>query len=413
MDISKITFKYQQNTIDKAIKYFENSKVSYPKFNIFYKMGLGKTITSLGIAAKLQPKTILIVCPKSLIDMWVYNFNKFITGYMRISEAKAVNNYTTNIVVFTNYESLLSLTQPIFPDLCIFDEVHKIKNINGKIHKNINRYIMPNRTLCLTGTPIVKDLMDLFGILTCVGEQTFGHLNASQFKYKYVINGGVRSTAQLKQIIEPFTVDIDYEGLVDMPDTEDIIIPVPISVKQQFELEDIYSSNKNALVRITEAIQVTSGIPDSPKVKLCESLIDDIVADNQKVVLFVRLDKEFEYFTNKYKDICASINGKTKDRETQVQEFQSNPKIKLFIGNIQTAGVGLTLTAAHKCIFFSETYSWGDLTQAMSRIYRIGQEHSCSYYHLLCLGTIDEFIYKNIQMKNNLIEEFKKCYGGD
>jgi SNF2 family DNA or RNA helicase len=130
-------------------------------------------------------------------------------------------------------------------------------------------------------------------------------------------------------------------------------------------------------------------------------------------VIFTKFDEEFDFFMYQYKDIAVGINGKTKDRDTPVYEFQNNPEIKIFIGNMQTASMGLTLTASHDCIFYSETYTWGDADQSKARIYRIGQKHPCRYYHLLVPGTIDELIYKNLIEKTDLIEEFKKIYGGD
>lgn len=404
-------FNYQKLTVDKALKYFEDSTIKYQKFNIFFKMGLGKTITALEIVKQVKPKTVLIVCPKSLIEMWVYEFYKYLgSKYSRTNNIRNLNNSENCRVFFVNYEQLLSLRNEIIPDMCIFDEVHKLKNINGKIHKNINKYILPEKTLCLTGTPIVKDLMDLFGILTCVGPQKFDNLVASQFKYKYIINGGTNRTLQLWQILEPFTVQLGYDGLIDMPKTEDIIIPIKMSILVKDELDKIYHQNMNALARITAAVQVTS--QTYYKRTACCQLIDDIIEDGEKVVLFVRFTEEYDYFMNLYKSVCVGINGEVKDRDRQVREFENNPGVKVFIGNLQTAGVGITLIKAHKCIFYSETYSWGDAEQSKARIFRIGQDKPCIYYHLLCENSIDELIYQNIINKTNLIEEFKRLYGG-
>jgi SNF2 family DNA or RNA helicase len=374
-------------------------------------MGLGKTVTALEIVKQVKPKTVLIVCPKSLIEMWVYEFYKYLGfEYSRTNNISNLNNDEVSRVFFVNYEQLLSLRHEIIPDICIFDEVHKLKNVNGKIHKNINTYILPKQTLCLTGTPIVKDLMDLFGILTCVGPQKFNNLVASQFRYKYIINGGTNRTLQLWQTIEPFTVQLEYDGILDMPKTEDIVIPIDIDWTTRQMLSEIYHENTNALARITEAVQLTSLNPQ--KRAACVQLIDDIIEDGEKVVLFVRFTEEYEYFMNLYKAVCVGINGETKDRERQVREFENNPGVKVFIGNLQTAGVGITLIEAHRCIFYSETYSWGDAEQSKARIFRIGQDKPCIYYHLLCTDSIDELIYQNIINKTNLIEEFKRLYGG-
>lgn len=402
-------FDYQQNAVDKAVNVYSNNGDS---FNLFFEMGLGKTITAIEIIKRVKHNTVLIVCPKSLIEMWAYEMAKHFPEAIRVSEPDGVYFARECAYYITNYENIRGYHQTLMPDICVFDEVHKLKNAKSFTHKCIQRIIHPRFTLKLTGTPITRDYMDLYGILTCVNTDTFMNMTAAQFYSKYVKIGGSLSIKKLMDSIEPFTVFANLEDHIDMPGYEDIVIPVDISVMSLAKLESVYRSDKNALARIIEAQKITSNIY-GPKSLALTRLISDIIEDGRKAVIFTKFDEEFDFFMYQYKEIAVGINGKTKDRNTPVYEFQNNPNIKIFIGNMQTASMGLTLTAAQDCVFYSETYTWGDADQSKARIYRIGQKHPCRYYHLLVPNTIDEMIYKNLIEKTDLIEEFKKKYGGE
>jgi SNF2 family DNA or RNA helicase len=206
----------------------------------------------------------------------------------------------------------------------------------------------------------------------------------------------------------------DLEEYINLPGYEDIVIPVQLTSRELSAHDMICHSNDNALARLTKCQQLTSGIEfQSSKRLACELLVKELLDDDEKIVLFTKYDAEFEYFMDKYSEICVGINGKTKDRETPVYEFQNNPSIKIFIGNIQTAGMGITLTSANRCIIYSETFVWGDADQARARIYRIGQTEFCTYYHLLARDTVDEMIFKSNINKTDLIQDFKKKFGGN
>lgn len=401
-------FNYQRKAVEKAISVYDNGGRS---FNLFFEMGLGKTITAIEIAKKIQHNTILIICPKSLIEMWAYEMSKHFPDATRVASPDGVYFARGPAYYITNYENIRGYQQTLTPDICIFDEVHKLKNPKSFTHKCIQRIVHPGFTLRLTGTPITKDYMDLYGIMTCVDTDRFMTMTASQFHSKYVKIGGSVSIKRLMDSIEPFTVFANLEDHIDMPGYEDIIIPVDIRLMDMMKLESIYTSNKNALARIIEAQKITSNIY-GPKSLALTRLVSDIIEDGRKVVIFTKFDEEFDFFMYQYKDIAVGINGKTKDRESAVYKFQNYPDIKVFIGNLQTASMGLTLTAATDCIFYSETYTWGDADQSKARIYRIGQKHPCRYYHLLVPNTIDDMIYTNLINKTDLIEEFKKTYGG-
>lgn len=396
-------FDFQKAWANTAVEYFKSSNLKVPRFNLFLDMGLGKTYISLDICKQLSVDSILVICPKSLVTMWEYEIN----NYFRCKPPK----YTV-----INYEQFINNDTEYKPDILILDEVHRVKNCHSKTHKRITEHVQPKRIICLTGTPITKDYMDLFGISTCCSpSQSFYGLFESQFKMRYINNKSTAHTNELIDKIKPYTLFARLEDYVNtIPNYEDVVIPVKLHEVQYSELKRIYYSENSALTRIVKAQQITSSI-DLPfgKRTACEELIYDLIAnENEKVVIFCKFDNEYNYFMQTYSNICVGINGKTKNRDEMCYEFQHNPDIKLFVANLQAASVGLTLTAAHRCIFYSETFTWGDMDQAKARIYRIGQTNFCTYYYLIGENSIDELIHLSNVNKTDLINDFKNKYGG-
>jgi SNF2 family DNA or RNA helicase len=406
-------FDYQKKWVKKGLDYFDKvPNVFSPKFNLFPDMGLGKTLVALDIVKHLEPSRLLIVCPKSLMTMWEYNAQKHLGNcvFYDITNIQPILNDKMSVTI-VNYEKFLHIKDDIYTDICIFDEAHKLKNCNSKTHKCISKYVHSGKTLCLTGTPITRDLMDLFGILTCIGPKVWNGYSESQFRNRYIVNGGAARTAELKQLISEYTVFGKLTDYIEMPPFEDIIVPVALSNAEYTYLDIVYKSKQKAITRISEAQQFTS--KSTTKRAYLDILIKDLLQDGSKIVIFVKFTEEYEYLMERYKDICVGINGSVKDRNEPVLQFQTNDKIKIFIGNLQTASLGSTLTAAHDCIFYTETYTWGDMDQSRGRIYRISQTHPCRYYHILASNTIDEMIYQSNVDKTDFIEVFKNKYGGE
>lgn len=96
------------------------------------------------------------------------------------------------------------------------------------------------------------------------------------------------------------------------------------------------------------------------------------------------------------------IYGATKDRAEQVKDFQENPDVKVFVGQLQTTGMGLTLTAASVAVFYSLDFSYANYEQSRARIHRIGQKEKCLYIHLVAKNTVDEKIMNALKHKGDI-----------
>ena len=93
---------------------------------------------------------------------------------------------------------------------------------------------------------------------------------------------------------------------------------------------------------------------------------------------------------------------KKEERGALVEQFQTDPETVLFIGQIDTAGTGITLTAADTCVYYSKNFNYATYEQSLSRIHRIGQKNRCTYIDLVVSQSVDEKITKALQAKENL-----------
>ena len=90
--------------------------------------------------------------------------------------------------------------------------------------------------------------------------------------------------------------------------------------------------------------------------------------------------------------------------------------MKIFLGSIQTANYGLTLTAASKLFIITLPYSVGEYDQVSDRLHRIGQKNAVNIYPLIFKDTIDDYVYSAIESKRSEIvkvldnEDYKSNY---
>ena len=127
--------------------------------------------------------------------------------------------------------------------------------------------------------------------------------------------------------------------------------------------------------------------------------------EDKKVVVFARFVPEIEAIKSmleKKKLGYRLIYGATKDRAEQVKDFQENPDVKVFVGQLQTTGMGLTLTAASVAVFYSLDFSYANYVQSRARIHRIGQKEKCLYIHLVAKNTVDEKIMNALKHKGDI-----------
>jgi SNF2 family DNA or RNA helicase len=165
------------------------------------------------------------------------------------------------------------------------------------------------------------------------------------------------------------------------------------------------AENAEALAKISALKQLAA----EGKMKQAIDWIKDHLDTNGKLVVFAVHKKTIDRLMNELADYNpVKVDGSVsqENRQLAVDTFQNDPRCRVFIGNINAAGVGLTLTAASSVAFAEVAWSPGEHDQAEDRIHRIGQTaDSVNAYYLLAGGTIEETMARLIDSKRKVLDQ--------
>lgn len=139
-------------------------------------------------------------------------------------------------------------------------------------------------------------------------------------------------------------------------------------------------------------------------------LVNELIEDDNKVIIGCCYDDELYKLQSYFKDKCVIYNGKmnSKQKDKSEFEFMNNPKIKVFIGNIIAAGVGINLVAANKLVFNNMSFVPGDNKQFEDRIFRIGQKNDVDIYYQIFSGTQYDRMWNIVLKKAYIIDQIIK-----
>ena len=429
------------------------------------EMGTGKTLTTIAIigASKKEKKVerVLIVCPSSVIKVWdeelkdtadyEYNIELLIgSKKQRIDNLNNLNKKDGLKIAVINYESTWRLIDQLVdfkPDMVIADESQRIKNPNSKQSKALHKLgKIAKYKLILTGTPILNTPIDIFSQYKFLNSDIYGD-SFFRFKNKYAIMGGYgnyqiigyRNKEELKEKMHDVAFRITKEEAIDLPEQIDIkrYVELDTDTRNIYEqllgnyiaqVEEGVITVDNILTKILRLSQITGGfITDDDsnikqigkeKLEELENIIDEIVIEqNKKIVIFAKFIPEIQAIEKLLQDKKLQYSKITGDvplhkRGDMVLDFQENENVKVFLAQIKTAGLGITLTKADTTVFYSLDYSYEAYTQSKSRTHRIGQQNKCTYIHLIAKDTIDEKILKAVKKKGSiaksLLEDIRK-----
>ena len=410
--------------------------------------GLGKTIQSIGIVTYVKAWPCLVICPSSLKENWRREFEK-VTGKKAMILTDAVKRnyklfYEAGLadVFIVNYESLKkyfvsSISKPtkwtlrdvffrkeieMFKSV-IIDELHRCKSSQthqSKFTKGITtgkKYVIG-----LTGTPVVNKPKDLVSQLFIINQmnQVFG--NYRHFVDTYC--AGTNEASNLKQLNallrnNCFIRREKQAVLTDLPDKQRQVVVCDISNRKEYDdaekdlikyLVDYKDASDEKIAstlrgEIMVKIGILKNISARGKLNDVFEFVDDIMEAGEKLILFIHLKEVAAAVLHKYHG-AVSITGADDmiARQSAVDRFQKDPKVKLIVCSIKAAGVGLTLTASSRVGFIEFPWTYADCEQCEDRAHRIGQKDSVTCYYFLGKHTIDGKIYKIIQTKKAIAQ---------
>ena len=414
-------------------------------------MGLGKTLQVLAVILsyveneKEAVKPSLIVAPSSLVLNWLNEAEKFtptltkvaITGNYEERKSKIDDIANFNIVV-TSYDLLkrdIDLYKQKNYDFkyIIADEAQYIKNNNTKNARAI-KYINAETRFALTGTPIENSLSELWSIFDYAMP---GYLfSYKKFKELYetpiVKEENNNRMERLKRLIEPFVLRrVKKDVLTELPDKsvtvlynemeeeqKNIYMSYMLRAKSEV-LQEINSENNRIrilalLMRLRQicchpSLFLNNYEGGSSKLEQCIEVINDVIKNNHRILLFSGYTSMFEIIEKelkKRKIKYFKLTGQTKvdERIDLVNEFNKNEDIKVFLISLKAGGTGLNLTGADVVIHYDPWWNLSAENQATDRTYRIGQKNNVQVYKLITKNSIEEKIYELQQRKEKLID---------
>lgn len=403
---------------------------------------------------------LLIVAPTSVVAVWpkeLQEYAKFkYTCKTLLGEKKQRLKQIDDLLKFPfkalkvaviNYEStwrpeILEKLKEFDADMVIADESQRIKTYDAAQSKAMHELGDQARyKLILSGTPVQTAAIDIWSQYRFLDKTVFGD-NFFKFRGRYAIMGGYGN----KKIVGYK----DLEGLIKKEHsiafrvTKDEALDLP---EQTFETRKIQFSQKEknlyerikkdsyaeldggghitattVLTRLLRLQQLAGGFlvqDDAQKPQLVSrakldalaDIIEDyVIGSGKKLVIFARFIAEVKaimelagkVLPKELKQVAIYGDIKKEDRGGIVKQFQEDPNTVLFIGQIDTAGTGITLTAADTCVYYSKNFNYATYSQSLSRIHRIGQRNCCTYIDLEIEGTIDELISKALSRKEDM-----------
>lgn len=423
-------------------------------------MGCGKSLTAIAVAGALYEarkiRRMLVVAPLSILGVWQAEFQKFagfdyalavLTGsaMKKVDTLQHLRGAPLHVAVI-NYESAWRMEKELLAwdaDLIVADEGHKIKTHNISASKAMHRLGAKARyRLLLTGTVITNKAIDVFSQYKFLNPAVFGQ-SFYVFRNRYFdMVGYGNHTPVLKRSMEPELMrrlhSIAYRATkaecLDLPETTDIVRVVELELAAMRIYRDLVKHSyaelgkgevtvTNIITRLLRLSQLTGGfIGDdegnahrisTAKQAALEDIVEDILQEGKKLVVIARFVPEIEAIRKllEQKGIRYSlIMGGVKDRDEQIAAFQKDPDVQVFVGQIATAGLGITLTAASTMVFYSLDYSMSNFEQTKARIHRLGQKNNCTYIYLTAKGTVDEKVLTALKNKADLAKALVDDY---
>lgn len=408
-------------------------------------MGLGKTLQIIAFILSQRNKgrnnTNLIVVPTSLLLNWQEEINKFAPslkvllyyGTDRLRDTSSFDGYE---VVLTSYGMMLSdvnYLKKYFFNYIFLDESQAIKNPNSERYKAA-RLLQSRNKIVLTGTPIENNTFDLYGQLSFACPGLLGSKQFFKDTYATPIDTFQNSkrAAELQAKIQPFILRRTKRQVAsELPEKTEMVIYCEMNAEQR----KVYSKYETALrdyiassddVEIdAKRMHVLSGLTqlrlicNSPillkegygnehavKIEVLMEQIESKVGQHKILVFsqFVGMLDLIKAELERKNIRFAYLTGKTTKRGEEVNSFQTDDHIRVFLISLKAGGVGLNLTEADYVFLVDPWWNPAAENQAIDRCYRIGQSKKVIAVRLICADTIEEKIMK-LQKKKNRIAE--------
>ncbi len=469
-------FRHQVRAANMAL--IQLSSKPSAGFGLLFEMGCGKTLTAIAIMGALycQHKItrVLVVAPSSVCSVWPHDLAAFAAfpyevrvllgeKKQRLEVLHSLTDYpnTANrlLVAVINYEAthregIFEALDGYAADLIVCDESQRIKNPRAAQSRAVQ--MLGDRAawrLILSGTPVQNSAIDLYSQYRFLDPGVFG-ANFYAFRNRYCQMGGYGGHEVVGyQHMDELTRK-EHSIALRVTKAECLDLPGQTFVRRYVQLEPsarrLYAQIARAscaelengehvtasivLTKLLRLMQLTGGFVQadggdrprsagSAKLDALADILEDYVQEaGQKLVVFARFRPEIAAICQLLEQRgirYGRIDGEVPmdQRGAIVETFQQDPGVKVFVAQIQTAGLGITLHAASAAVFYSLDFNYANYAQALARIHRIGQAQPVTYIHLLAEHTVDDQVLDALERKEDLartiVDGWKNYFRGD
>ncbi|MEV0063851.1 DEAD/DEAH box helicase [Nocardia sp. NPDC050718] len=427
-------------------------------------MGLGKTVQVLALLAhERETSTVdagpaavgptLLVCPMSVVGNWQREAQRFtpdlrvlvhhgpgrLTGTAFASAVADADLVVTTYALLARDATLLSEQRW---ERIVLDEAQHIKNAATR-QSRAARALPARHRLALTGTPVENRLEELRALFDFAMPKLLGSPQSFRAKFAVPIERerDQQAVDRLRLITDPFVLrrlKTDPAVISDLPEKLEMTVRANLTVEQaalyQAVVDDMLAKLKDAkgmarkgavLGALTRLKQVCNhpahflgdgspilrrGSHRSGKLALVEDVLDAVVADGEKALLFTQFrefgDLVLPFLTERFGTPIPFLHGgvSKKGRDEMVTGFQTEHGPPLMLLSLKAGGTGLNLTAANHVIHLDRWWNPAVENQATDRAFRIGQQRAVQVRKLVCVDTIEERIDEMISGKKQLAE---------
>lgn len=394
------------------------------------EMGLGKTVQGLATVHGLGAYPAIVVCPASLKENWRREAVKWCPG-KRVTVLKGRAKYedtsanllfagsaSTADILIVNYDVLGSWAESLRargPKAVIFDESHYIKT-QGALRTKASRALAQGiaTVLMLTGTPVLNRPKELLAQLTVMDR--LRELGGPAFRRQYIdawepdlheLNDKLRALCYIRRT--------KAQVIAELPPKQRTVVPIELDNMDEYlasegELvaflirEDPDKARVARLAEDLAHIEALKQLVANGKLAGAVEWIEDFLESGEKLIVFAWHRSIVEKLAERFN--APKIYGGMSDDAKQaiVDSFQTDPKVRLVIGNMQAMGIGHTMTAASNVAFLELGWTPAVHDQAEDRVYaRLNDMHGANAWYLLAPLTIDERIQRLIDAKRIVV----------
>ena len=450
---------------EEAIEWAEARLANGQKYVIFcHGMGSGKTRTTLELLARRMAthgiSRVLVCCPKAVIAAWAKQGLLWLPGVRVVlldkggskEKAKSLASAmadTSPMIVVCNYDSAWRITslEKVKWDAIVHDEIHRLKSPSGRASRWAGKLCKshPNAIkIGLSGTLIPHSVLDLWAIYRALESPnlaTWGEtFTLHKARYAVLANGqnwivGYRNLEHAHEKVAATTHQVKSKDVLDLPPITYQDVPcdlAPAEARLYREIETDFCAvvdagsvtPKNALEQLLRLQQICGGyvryddeavaskIADTPsKASTLADMLVDLPLD-EPVVVFCRFRSDIEACVQVCERLGRSF-GELSGAANELSAFQLGTT-KTLITQIQSGGIGVDMSMASYCFFYSLGYSLSEYEQAVARLHRPGQQKHTFIYHLVATlngrKTVDGRVYEALRDRKDIVDAILDGY---